>query len=266
MSAGLVVRDATWRVAGRTVIAGAGFALAPGSLVALLGPNGAGKSSLVRLALGLLPGATGDVMIDDMPVRGLGPADRARRIAYLPQQRPLAWPARVRDVVALGRFAHGGALGRLGAADAEAVDRALAACDVAHLGDRAADTLSGGEMARVHLARALAAEAPLVIADEPIAALDPRHQHDVMALFRAFADRGGGALVVLHDLALAARYADRLIWMRDGAIVADGPVTETLTEARIADVYGVRARIVAGPSGPGVTVEGGIGLETAKQS
>lgn len=252
----LVVRDAHWAQQGRAIVAGASFALQAGELVALLGPNGAGKTSLVRIALGLLPGATGAVAIDDQPIGQLDASARARRIAYLPQQRPLAWPQRVRDVVALGRFAHGVALGRLGPTDAEAVDRALLACDVAGLADRAADTLSGGEMARVHLARALAADAPLILADEPIAALDPRHQHDVMALFRGFADRGGGALVVLHDLALAARYADRLIWMKDGRIVADGPTAETLTPARIADVYGVRARIAGGGAETDVHIDG----------
>ncbi len=246
----LAVQGVAWRQGGRAIVDAASFALGPGELVALLGPNGAGKTSLVRLALGLLRPAEGAVTIDDVDVARLGAADRARRIGYLPQQRPLAWPARVRDIVALGRFAHGGALGRLAEADAEAVARALAACDVAHLAGRAADTLSGGEMARVHLARALAAEAPLLVADEPIAALDPRHQHDVMTLFRGFADRGGGALVVLHDLALAARCADRLIWMKDGRIVADGPTAATLTSARIADIYGVRARI-----GPDLAVQ-----------
>jgi iron complex transport system ATP-binding protein len=239
----LSVANVGWAANGRAIVDGASFALAAGELVALLGPNGAGKTSLVRLALGLLPSPPGAVTIDDAPLAGLDAAARARQLAYLPQQRPLAWPQRVRDVVALGRFAHGVALGRLGGADADAVARALAACDIAPLADRPADTLSGGEMARVHLARALAAEAPLILADEPIAALDPRHQHEVMALFRGFADRGGGALVVLHDLALAARYADRLIWMKDGRIVADGPVAATLTPARIAEVYGVRARI-----------------------
>ena len=249
----LAVQGVAWRQGGRAIVDAASFALGPGELVALLGPNGAGKTSLVRLALGLLRPDQGAVTIDDVDVARLGAAERARRIGYLPQQRPLAWPAQVRDIVALGRFAHGGALGRLGGADAAAVARALAASDVAHLAGRAADTLSGGEMARVHLARALAADAPLLVADEPIAALDPRHQHDVMALFRGFADRGGGALVVLHDLALAARYADRLIWMKDGRIEADGPTAATLTSARVADIYGVRARI--GPD-LGVQIDG----------
>jgi iron complex transport system ATP-binding protein len=245
-----------YSAAGTRLVDEASFRLGPGELVALLGPNGAGKTTLLRLALGLLAPASGTSAIDGIEARRLGATARARRIAYLPQSRPLAWPARVRDVAALGRFAFGGPLGRLRDADRAAVARALAACDLTALADRRVDTLSGGELARVHIARALAAETPLIVADEPAAALDPLHQHQVMALLRAAADRGGGVLVVLHDLALAARYADRLIWMQRGRIVADGPVAATLTAAQIADVYGVRARVDAGAGRPEVAVDG----------
>lgn len=255
---GLEARGLSYIVGGRTLVTEASLRLGPGELVALLGPNGAGKTSLLRLALGLLLPASGTSEIDGTDVRRLGLQHRARRIAYLPQTRPLAWPARVRDVVALGRFAFGTPLGRLRAQDADAVDRAISACDLAHLADRSADTLSGGELARVHLARALAAEAPLIIADEPAAALDPLHQHQVMALLKAAAEQGGGVLVVLHDLALAARYADRLVWMREGCIVADGPVGETLTPDRIAAVYGVRARVDLENIPPSVAIEGAL--------
>jgi iron complex transport system ATP-binding protein len=229
------------------IVTDASFTLAPGELVVLLGPNGAGKTTLLRMALGLLPADIGRSNVAPLSAR-----DRARRVSYLPQARPLAWPAKVRDVIALGRFAHGAALGRLGPVDRAAVERAIAACDLDALADRSADTLSGGELARVHLARALAAEAPLIVADEPAASLDPRHQHSVLGLLRDFVAGGGGALAVLHDLALAARYADRLIWMKDGRIVAQGSVAETMTEARIAEIYGVTARV----DGSNVTVEG----------
>ena len=177
---------------------------------------------------------------------------RARRVAYLPQQRPLAWPNTVRDVVALGRFAYGAAPGKLSPADAEAVDRAIAQCGLADLGDRNTDTLSGGELARVHCARAFAANAPLLVADEPVAALDPRHQFSTMDIVRQFVDDGGGALVVLHDIALAARYATRMVWMKESRIVADGPPEETLTSERLAEIYGVRSRI----DGRTVEIEG----------
>ena len=249
----LIARGITVEVEGATLVADAALNVAPAELVVLLGPNGAGKTSLLRAALGLMP-ASGTATLNGQPVATMASTDRARALSYLPQARPLAWPARVRDVVALGRFAHGVTLGRLATRDAEAVEDALARCDLTTLADRATDTLSGGELARVHLARALAAQAPLIVADEPVAALDPRHQHRVMGLLRDFVRGGGGALAVLHDLALAAAYADRLVWMKSGCVVADGSVRETMTVERIAQVYGVRARIIDGD----VMVDGAI--------
>ncbi|HEX8486487.1 ABC transporter ATP-binding protein [Sphingomonas sp.] len=237
---------ATHGVKGTVILRPATLAFAPGALTVLLGPNGAGKTTLLRVALGLLSPGEGSATIDGKTAAQLSPAARARACAYLPQARPLAWPQSVRDVVALGRFAHGAAPGRLGAADADAVDRAIAACDLAPLAGRATDTLSGGELARVHCARALAAEAAMIVADEPVASLDPRAQHRVLRLLRGHVDSGGGAVVVLHDLDLAARYADRLVWMAGGAIVADGPAAATLTPERIAAVYGVAARVENG--------------------
>ena len=172
----------------------------------------------------------------------------------MPQQRPLAWPNTVRDVVSLGRYAYGAAPGRLSAKDAAAVDAAIARCDLTGLAHRQTDTLSGGELARVHCARAFAAEAPLLIADEPVAALDPRHQFRIMDIIADFVAAGGGALVVLHDITLAARYASRMIWMKQGRIVADGAPEETLTAARMAEVYGVQARV----DGRRVEIEGAV--------
>lgn len=204
----------------------------------LIGPNGAGKTTLIRLLLGLLSPDSGTV-------QWAGEAPLAQTAAYLPQSRPLIWPQPVRDVVALGRFAFGALPSRLSEADAAAVERAMGYADVAHLAERAADTLSGGEAARVHLARALAAETPYLIADEPAAALDLRHQHAVMALFRDLAAQGRGVLAVVHDLGLAAAYADRLIWMDQGRIIADGSPADTLTAERLAAVFGVTARVEA---------------------
>ena len=230
------------RLGGRQVVRDASWRLGAGELVALLGANGAGKTTVLRAVLGLTPRAAGEVRVggEDDPVR-MSPSARARCIAYLPQVRPLAWPVRVRDVVALGRFAYGAMPDRLGAADEEAVARAVRACDLERFVERSCTTLSGGELARVHVARALAADAPFLLADEPTAALDPLHQHQVMRLLRTGADAGRGVLVVMHDAALAARLVDRLLWMADGRIVADGPPEATLTPARLAEVYGVHS-------------------------
>ena len=239
--------------AGRAVLVdGASFSLKPGELVCLLGPNGAGKTSLLRSALGLEKTTAGTASLNGRDCTSLSPMERARSIAYLPQQRPLAWPNIVRDVIALGRFAYGAAPGRLAPKDAAAIDKAIDLCHLQDLSHRAMDTLSGGELARVHCARAFATEAPLLIADEPVAALDPRHQFRIMDIIQSYIARGGGALVVLHDIALAARYASRLIWMKDGQIVADGTVANTLTVERLAGIYGVRASI----AGTSVEIEG----------
>jgi len=226
-----------------TLVRDASLSLKPGELVAILGPNGAGKTSLLRALLGLVAPASGTAQLDGEDSASMPAARRARLVSYLPQRRPLAWPNKVRDIVALGRFAHGAALGRLSPQDAAAVATAIAACDLAALAERNADTLSGGEIARVHFARALAACAPLLIADEPTAALDPLHQLGIAQLLRDFVADGGGALVVLHDVSLAARFADRLLWMRDGQIIAAGSPAETLSRELIGDIYGVQAHV-----------------------
>lgn len=242
----LVASNLQVKATDAVLVRDASFNVKPGELVVLLGPNGAGKTSLIRASLGLQPLTSGRVTIGGDDTQTLNPIERARRVSYLPQIRPLAWPNTVRDVVALGRFSHGAALGRLKPQDAQAVDRAITASDLSHLADRRTDTLSGGELARVHCARAFAAEAPLMIADEPTAALDPRHQFRIMDMISAYVSQGGGALVVLHDVTLAARYASRLIWMKDGQIIADGAPANTLTSARLEEIYGVRATVQSG--------------------
>ena len=248
----LLTQNLSVKAGPTTLVSDASLRLVPGELVALLGPNGAGKTSLLKAALGLEKRFAGLATLDGSDSEKLSPIERARRVAYLPQQRPLAWPNTVRDVVALGRYAYGAAPGRLSAEDAGAVDQAIARCDLTDLSDRQTDTLSGGELARVHCARAFAADAPLLVADEPVAALDPRHQFRIMDIVRDYVDGGCGALVVLHDISLAARYATRIVWMKDSRIVADGSPEETLTPERLADIYGVRATV----SGRAVEIEG----------
>tara|TARA_B110000495_G_C23000314_1_gene590230 strand:- start:973 stop:1746 length:774 start_codon:yes stop_codon:yes gene_type:complete len=230
-------------ITSKVILESINLELNSGELVVLLGANGAGKSSLLRSALGLAQVSAGESLIDEQLVTTLSSANRAKKVAYLPQKRPLAWPIKVFDVVSLGRYAFGVNLGRLKNDDLELVESAITNCGLEQLRNRRVDTLSGGEAARVHVARAFAANAALLLADEPTAALDPKHQLDVMQLIRRYVDMGGGALVVGHEASLAARFADRLVWMRDGGIIADGTVKETMTAAMMAEIYGVSAQI-----------------------
>jgi len=254
----LLAKDITVVAGDATLVRAASLSLKTGELVAILGPNGAGKTSLLRALLGMTNIESGSATLEQKDCASLAATERAKLISYLPQRRPLAWPNKVRDIVALGRFAHGAALGRLGPQDSEAVRDAIVACDLESLQNRNADTLSGGEIARVHFARALAARAPLLIADEPTAALDPLHQVGIARLIREFVDSGGGALVVLHDVALAARFADRLIWMRDGRIVASGTPAKTLSAEIMQEVYGVRAHVASDDKGFDVRIESAL--------
>lgn len=239
----------TFRANGKLLVEEASFALDPGTLTMLIGPNGAGKTTLLRLALGLLRPDSGSAQIGGRSTATLNPVERARMAAYLPQQRPLVWPQPVRDIVALGRFAYGASPGALAAADEAAIARAVSACGLDGMEDRVADTLSGGELSRVHLARALAAETQILVADEPVAALDPRYQHDVVRIFSRAAAEKRCVLTVVHDLTLAARYADRLIWMKEGRIVADGSPAQTLTPERLREVFAIEAAVREGHAG-----------------
>lgn len=216
------------------------FRLLPGTLTALVGPNGAGKSSLVRALAGIQP-ARGFIIVGGHNITDLSPIARARTLAWLPQAHPPAWPVTVHDAVAIGRFAYGGAGGGLCPTDHAAVATAMAECDISRLADRRIDTLSGGEVARVHLARCLSAETSIILVDEPVAALDPAHRLAVMDILRGRVAAGATVLVVLHDLVLAARYADRIIAMADGHIVADGTPQTVITSAFMQTVFGVVA-------------------------
>ncbi len=230
--------------AGQTeLFAKVNLSLAPGKLTCLIGPNGAGKSSLLTCLAGLKKPATGTVALNGESLTAMSSTDRAKQLSYLPQNRQLSWPISVEDAVALGRFAYGGTPARLSEADRIAVDHALNICELNELRKRATDTLSGGELSRVHFARAFAGKAPLLIADEPLTALDPKHQIRVMRLIQRFTENGGTALIVLHDIALAAQFADVLLWMRFGRLVDEGPPASTFTEKNMSRVFDVDARI-----------------------
>lgn len=246
----LAARNLSVRLGGRAAVRGVSASLGAGSLVGVLGPNGAGKSSLVRALLGLLP-FEGAATLDGEDVRRLPRAGIARRVAYLPQGQALHWPVSVERLVMLGRLPHLAPFSRPGAGDRAAAARAMTRAGVTHLGDRTATELSGGERARVLLARALAVEAPALVADEPLAGLDPAHAIGVMELLRTEADAGALVAAVLHDLGLAARFCDRVLVMADGALVADGPPAHVLAPELLARVYGVTA-FYGGPGAPPV--------------
>ncbi len=213
-----------------------------GEFAVIVGPNGAGKTTLLRAAAGLVP-ARGDVIVGGQPVGQISRAERARRVSYLPQGQVFHWPLTVRDVVGLGRLPRG-AGASLSTADHAAVEKAMAATGVTAHAERPVTQLSGGERARVAIARVLATEAPLVLADEPTAALDPRYQLVVLDILRKHAEGGGAVLAALHDIGLAARRSSRVIVVDGGRIVADGPPREVLTRKRLADTFGVNAQIV----------------------
>ncbi|HMM89500.1 ABC transporter ATP-binding protein [Bradyrhizobium sp.] len=229
------------RLAGRVVLKDISLALAAGHLVALVGPNGAGKTTLLRSLAGLIP-SDGEIEIGGERLSSLPLRERAKRFGYLPQGHVVHWPLPARDIVALGRYPHGATdPARLSPQDADAVLRAMQAVDVTEFGDRRVTELSGGERSRVALARALAVEAPVILADEPTASLDPRHQIDVMQNLRATADKGVLVIVVTHDLGLAARFADHVLVLREGRLVSQGTPAEALSEQVMADVFRVSA-------------------------
>ncbi|MDP3493456.1 MAG: ABC transporter ATP-binding protein [Hyphomonadaceae bacterium] len=221
----------------RELVSGASLHLSGGELVGLIGPNGAGKSTLLRAMLGIRDTSAGEVLLDSKAFLSLPARERARYVAFLPQERRVEWRLPAYDIVMLGRYPHQATFGSASSEDRAAVNRALDAVDGHELRDRPVAVLSGGERTRILLARALAVEAPLLLVDEPTAALDPYHQLHVMEILRDRARSGAGVLAVMHDLALAERFMDRLIVMNSGSIVADGPPRSVLTPELLASVY-----------------------------
>jgi iron complex transport system ATP-binding protein len=228
-------------LAGRTVLKNVSLSLSLGHLVALVGPNGAGKTTLLRALAGLIP-SDGSIRIKGDALSSLSLRERAKRFGYLPQGHVVHWPLPARDIVALGRYPHGVTdPARLAPKDADAVLRAMQATDVVEFSDRRVTELSGGERSRVALARVLAVEAPVILADEPTASLDPRHQIDVMKNLRTAADKGILVIVVTHDLGLAARFADHVLVLSEGRLASQGAAAEALSEQVMAKVFRINA-------------------------
>jgi iron complex transport system ATP-binding protein len=225
---------------GASVLRNVSFKARPGELLALVGPNGAGKTTLLKCAVALIP-FSGEVTWNGEDISALTPRERARRITYLPQGHVAYWPLPARDIVAIGREPSSSSLQRLSAEDEAAIDAAMAQTHTTEFATRPITELSGGERARVMLARALATGAPVLLADEPTASLDPAHQLQVMALLREVAEEGRAVIAVIHDLLLAARFAHRVVVLDHGTVAAAGEPGEALTKHVLLDVFGVES-------------------------
>ncbi|HEY5412963.1 MAG TPA: ABC transporter ATP-binding protein [Caulobacteraceae bacterium] len=244
MSPRLELRGVSVLRGGQTVLDGVNLTVQAGEVVGVVGPNGAGKTTLLRAALGLQPLAGGAARLGGEEVRRLSPAELARRAGYLPQERRLAWNVHALQAAGLGAM-------RLSQARAEAVaTEALAKVGLGHLASRGVFDMSGGERARVLLARLLASGAPLLLADELTAGLDPDAQLLAIGLMRAEAMAGAAVVLTLHDLSLAARACDRLVVLDRGRIAAEGPPEQALSPAVLGEVFGLDGQLIDTPAGP----------------
>ena len=236
----------------RRALQGLDVRFAAGRLTAVIGPNGAGKSTLLSVCAGLLRPAAGRVLLGDRPIPELGRRALARRRAYLPQNPQVHWPISVERLVALGLTPSLPLFGGLPDHLRLRVDEALEAYDLAPLRERPADALSGGERSRAMLARAAVGDPEILIVDEPTAGLDPRHALDAMGRLRAHADGRRSVIMAVHDLDLAIRGADEVLALKDGRVLAAGPVEAVFTDAVLTELYEVPARVLR--DGPGIVV------------
>lgn len=235
------------RRGGREVLAGASMTVQPGTLVGVLGPNGSGKTTLLRAGLGLQNLNAGTARLAGRPVATIPETERARLVGYLPQERRVGWNLASLDIAALGAPDLPPAAARAVAADC------LALVGLTGFETRGVLEMSGGERARVLLARLLATRAPLLVADEPAAGLDPDAQLLTLELLRAEAARGAAVVVTLHDLSLAARFCERLVVLAKGQVAADGPAAEALTPVILRTVFGLNGELIRTPTGPVVS-------------
>lgn len=237
-----IVLQASGVVAGyrpqHTVLHGVDLTLDRASLLCILGPNGSGKSTLLRCLLGLLATTSGQIEVLGRRLCAMSSRHRAAMMAYVPQRSESAFTMTAREVVLTGRYAHGGVLGLAGPADIQAAEQAMSRCGIGDLSERMFEELSGGEAQCVMIARALAQQAELMLLDEPTSHLDLKNQTAIYQLMRSLAhDNGLGVLCVSHDVNLATRFADRLVMMNRGRVVADGEPAEVLTQANLEATY-----------------------------
>lgn len=240
---GLAATNISVSLGAQQVLRGASIEANPGELVGLLGPNGSGKTTLLKCLAGLITPDGGTRKIGDETLESLPVAAIARKIAWLEQDAASEWPLSVLRVVSLGRMPWLGALGKLGPDDLAAIDHAMEICGVKGLADRSVTNLSGGERARVMLARAMAAEPEILLADEPVAQLDPYHQLGVMEVLQDHARKQNAVVAVMHDLSLAARFCDRVCLLSGGKIVASGAPSGVLVPDRLAEVFAIEAEM-----------------------
>jgi len=237
----IIADNVTVAVGSATLLDNVSVVAGSGTLLGLVGPNGAGKSTLLRVLAGLRHYTRGNVRYDGESLSTLARHRLSQRLAYLAQRGPVAWPLTVERLVALGRVPHQASWGVQDAEGPVAISTALMETDTLHLQDRIVDTLSGGELARALLARALAVDGEALLADEPVAELDPYHQLQVMDILRARADAGQTVVVVLHEITLAARFCDRLVLLDRGRVVAAGAPADVLTDQNLHATYRVSA-------------------------
>ncbi|SHE23782.1 ABC transporter ATP-binding protein [methanotrophic endosymbiont of Bathymodiolus puteoserpentis (Logatchev)] len=241
----LEARGISIRFGEREILNDIHFNLGKGELIGLIGPNGCGKTSLLRTLAGLLPTKAQQLAILGQDLAAWNPQHLAQKLAYLPQGNTSHWAVSVETLVMLGRLPHRKAWAARSQTDKDIVQQALQACDVAQFATRTVDTLSGGERARVFLARALAVQPALLLADEPIAGLDLGHQLDVMEKFRSLSNAGMGIVTVIHDLTLAMRYCDKLVMLGGHRIIAEGIPKQVLTAENLAQCFHITAHMGA---------------------
>ncbi len=243
----LEARNLRFTYDGPDVLTGVDFALDLGELVAIVGPNGAGKSTLLHVLLGILPGAGGTVTVEGRPLTDLSRKAIARSMAFVPQSARADFAFTVRELVAMGRTPHLGRFRPPGAEDVLAVDRALALTETEPLADRYVSDLSGGERQRVHVARAIAQSTPVLLLDEPTSNLDVQHQLQLLELVRRLVSGGKGAAIAIHDLSLAARYADRVVILAEGQVALSGKPEDVFTEETLRRYFRIIARVERDP-------------------